>query len=146
MTWLESVENYSTSTWYPAGISWTYDDKWRLHENILEMRDPLLENPEAYSFRGVTEVIAPVPWRVTYTIQKMDPAHSDKEMTPYSDVRFAVYRIDDGVAVFDRAFVWQTLYGRASAERGRLRQGTTRSRSCQELRGGCGHRVSRQTG
>lgn len=111
MTWLESVKNYSTSTWYPAGVSWTYDDKWRLHENILEMRDPLLENPEAYSFRGVTEVIAPVPWRVTYTIQKMDPAHSDKKMTPYSDVRIAVYRIDDGVAVFDRAFGWQTLYG-----------------------------------
>lgn len=111
MTWLESVENYSTSTWYPAGVSWTYDDKWRLHENILEMRDPLFENPEAYSFRGVTEVIAPVPWRVKYTIQKMDPAHSDKEMTPYSDVRFAVYRIDEGAAVFERAFGWQTLYG-----------------------------------
>jgi len=41
----------------------------------------------------------------------MDVSRSEKEMTPYSDVRFALYRIDDGVAVFDRAFGWQTIYG-----------------------------------
>jgi len=111
LTWLESVQDYYTSTWYPAGISWIYDDKWRLHENFLTMQDPLLRNPEAYSLWGVTEVVAPVPWRITYTVQKMDEAHSDKEMTPYSDVRFALYRIKDGAAVFDRAFGWQTIYG-----------------------------------
>jgi hypothetical protein len=44
-------------------------------------------------------------------VQNMDEAHSDKEMTPYSDVRFALYRIEDGAAVFDRAFGWQTIYG-----------------------------------
>jgi len=109
-TWLKPVEDYYTSTWYPAGVSWTYDDKWRLHENILEMRDPLLENPGAYSFQGVTEVFAPVPWRITYTVRNMDSDNS-KEMTPYSDARFALYRIEDGVVVFDRAFGWQTLYG-----------------------------------
>ncbi|MDD3856593.1 MAG: hypothetical protein PHP43_00915 [Methanoculleus sp.] len=111
MTWLEPVRDYYTGTWYPAGVSWTYDDKWQLNENILEMQDSLLENPGAYSLRGVTEVVAPVPWRVTYTIRNMDVSRSDKEMTPYSDVRFALYRIEDGAAVFDRAFGWQTIYG-----------------------------------
>ncbi|MDD4255834.1 MAG: hypothetical protein PHP59_10735 [Methanofollis sp.] len=114
-TWLKPVEDYYTSTWYPAGVSWTYDDRWRLHENLLEVRDPLLEDPGAYSFRGVTEVIAPVPWRITYTIRNMDSDNS-KEMTPYSDARFALYRIEDGVAVFDRVFGWQTLYGAESGK------------------------------
>ncbi|WOX54903.1 hypothetical protein R6Y95_05370 [Methanoculleus palmolei] len=111
LTWLEPVRDYYTGTWYPAGISWTYDDKWRIHDNFLEMRDPLLQNREAYSLWGVTEVIAPVPWRVAYTVQNMDEDRSDKEMTPYSDVRFALYRIEDGAAVFDRTFGWQTVYG-----------------------------------
>lgn len=111
ITWLEPVQEYYADTWYPSGIAWTYDDKWRLHENILDMQDPLLENPEDYSLRGVTEVVAPVPWRVSYTVQKMDEEHTEKDMTPYSDVRFAVYRIEDGSAVFDRTFGWQTIYG-----------------------------------
>jgi len=111
MTWLEPVQDYYASTWYPSGLSWTYDDRWKLHENFLTMQDPLLRNPEVYSLWGVTEVVAPVPWRITYTVQNMDEAHSDKEMTPYSDVRFALYRIEDGAAVFDRAFGWQTIYG-----------------------------------
>ena len=111
MTWLELVQDYYASTWYPSGLSWTYDDKWKLHENFLTMQDPLLRNPEVYSLWGVTEVVAPVPWRITYTVQKMDEDHSDKNMTPYSDVRFALYRIEDGAAVFDRAFGWQTIYG-----------------------------------
>ncbi|QSZ66198.1 hypothetical protein RJ40_01135 [Methanofollis aquaemaris] len=111
ITWLEPVQEYYADTWYPSGIAWTYDDKWHLHENILEMQDSLLENPEDYSLRGVTEVVAPVPWRVSYTVRKMDEDHTEKEMTPYSDVRFAVYRIEDGAAVFDRTFGWQTIYG-----------------------------------
>lgn len=111
MTWLELVQDYYASTWYPTRLSWTYDDKWKLHENFLTMQDPLLRNLEAYSLWGVTEVVAPVPWRITYTVRNMDEAHSDKEMTPYSDVRFALYRIEDGAAVFDRAFGWQTVYG-----------------------------------
>lgn len=110
-TWLESVQDYYASTWYPSGLSWTYDDRWKLHENFLTMQDPLLRNPEAYALWGVTEVVAPVPWRITYTVLNMDEARSDKEMTPYSDVRFALYRIEDGAAVFDRAFGWQTVYG-----------------------------------
>lgn len=111
MTWLESVQDYYTGTWYPAGLSWTYDDKWRLHDNFLAMQDSLLQNPGTYSLQGVTEVVAPVPWRITYTVQNMDQARSEKEMTPYSDVRFALYRIEDGAAVFDRTFGWQTIYG-----------------------------------
>jgi len=113
MTWLESVQDYYTSTWYPAGISWSYNDKWRLHENVLEMQDPLLRNPEAYSLWGTTEVVAPVPWRITYTVRNTGSDGSNG-MTPYSDVRFALYRIKDGAAVFDRAFGWQTIYGAES--------------------------------
>jgi hypothetical protein len=111
ITWLEPVQEYYADTWYPSGIAWTYDDKWRLHENILEMQDTLIENPGDYSLWGVTEVVAPVPWRVTYTVLKMDEYHTEKDLTPYSDVRFAVYRIEDGAAVFDRTFGWQTVYG-----------------------------------
>lgn len=111
ITWLEPVQEYYADTWYPSGIAWTYDDKWRLHENLLRMQDTLIENPEAYSLRGVTEVVAPVPWRVTYTVRTMDEFHTEKDLTPYSDVRFAVYRIEDGAAVFDRTFGWQTVYG-----------------------------------
>ncbi|WP_067050375.1 hypothetical protein [Methanofollis ethanolicus] len=110
-TWLESVEDYYTDTWYPAGITWTCNDKWRLHDNILEMQDSLFEKPGAYSLQGVTDVIAPVPWRVTYTVPIMDSERSEKDLTPYSDVRFALYRIEDGTAVFDRTFGWQTIYG-----------------------------------
>ncbi len=111
MTWLQSVQDYYTSTWYPAGLSWTYDDRWNLHENFLAMQDPLLQNQDAYSLWGVTEVVAPVPWRITYTVRNMDVVRSEKGMTPYSDVRFALYRIEDGVAVFDRTFGWQTIHG-----------------------------------
>ncbi|WP_298670125.1 hypothetical protein [uncultured Methanofollis sp.] len=111
VTWLKPVGEYYADTWYPSGIAWDYDDRWHLHETVLDMQDTLLENPESYSLRGVAGVVAPVPWRVTYTVRKMDSAHSEKEMTPYSDVRFAVYRIEDGAAVFDRTFGWQTVYG-----------------------------------
>ncbi|GEM_PF-1062959 len=112
-TWLKPVEDYYTSTWYPAGISWSYNDKWRLHENLIDMRDPLLENPGAYSSQGFAEIIAPVPWRITYTIQNAGSGGS-KGMTPYSDARFALYRIEDDVAVLDRIFGWQTVYGAES--------------------------------
>jgi len=77
------------------------------------MRDPLLENPGAYSSQGFAEIIAPVPWRITYTIQNAGSGGS-KGMTPYSDARFALYRIEDDVAVLDRIFGWQTVYGAES--------------------------------
>ncbi|MFW5637800.1 MAG: hypothetical protein ACOCG4_00890 [Methanoculleus sp.] len=111
--WLKPVQDYYTDTWYPTGVSWSYTDRWKLHENILEMRDPLLENPGAYSLQGITEVVAPVPWRITYTVPSSGSGGS-KGMTPYSDARFALYRIEGDVAVLDRTFGWQTIYGAES--------------------------------
>ena len=80
MTWLESVANYYTSTWYPAGVSWSYNDRWRLHENILEMHDPLLENPGPTRSR-VSPRSSPRSLADHVTIQEMDSDNS-KEMTP----------------------------------------------------------------
>ena len=111
--WLKPVQDYYTDTWYPTRVSWSYTDRWKLHENILEMRDPLLENPGAYSLQGITEVVAPVPWRITYTVPSSGSGGS-KGMTPYSDARFALYRIEGDVAVLDRTFGWQTIYGAES--------------------------------
>lgn len=111
LTWLEPVEDYYADVWYHSKIAWTYDDAWYLHDNFLAMDNPVPEDQDAYTLQGIANVSAPVSWRITYTIQEMDESCSDRDMTPYSDVRFAVYRIADGNAVLDRTFGWQTLYG-----------------------------------
>ncbi|MDO8841290.1 hypothetical protein [Methanocalculus sp.] len=113
---VESIEEYYGNVWYPSGISWRFDDSWNLHEKFLSFDDTLVLNPGSYTLHGTTEVASPVPWRITYTIDGMDKDHSEKEMTPYSDLRIVIYRIIDSTAVYERVSGWQTLYSGAQRE------------------------------
>lgn len=113
---VESIEEYYGNAWYPSGISWRFDDFWKLHEKFLSLEDTHRIPLGSYALHGTTEVASPVPWRITYAIWGMDKDQSEKEMTPYSDLRIVVYRIIDGNAVYERAFGWQTLYSGAQRE------------------------------
>jgi len=117
-TWMEPAEEYYTDVWYPSGVVWTYDNAWHLYNNFLAMVNPGAENPDAYTLQGIANVSAPTAWRITYDVREMDKAHSKEDMTPYSDVRIAIYRIVDGAADLKRTLTWQTLYGAEQQKNG----------------------------
>lgn len=106
----EAAENYA-DRWFPANISWTHHAGWKLFDHALTVGDDAVH----YDPKGVAHVTSPTAWRIVYTILKAD-GEDDKDlkgMTPYSDVRFAVYRIDEatGTATLDQTFGWQSRWG-----------------------------------
>ncbi len=106
--WQTNTSAYYTNTWYPSGIGWTAEDKWRLYQKFLEIKDV---PSTLYTPWGTAEHTAPVPWRVSYLIQKMDEDHSEEEMTPYSDLRIAVYAVEDsGALTLITTGGWQGQY------------------------------------
>lgn len=106
--WLEGVDDYSTNRWVPSGVHWTHDADWKLFDHAVDACD----DPALYDPWGGTHVKSPSAWRIVYTVRDMDEIEQ-KKMTPYSDVRFAVYRVDDetGRASLDRTFGWQSRWG-----------------------------------
>jgi len=107
--WQVNRSAYYENTWYPSGTTWTTNDKWRLYQKFLDVGDV---PATLYTPWGTTEHTAPVPWRISYRIQNMDDDRSDKGMTPYSDLRIAIYAIDDsGALTLLKTTGWQGHYG-----------------------------------
>jgi hypothetical protein len=106
--WPEGVDDYSASRWVPSGVQWTHDASWKLFDHALDACD----DPALYDPWGGAHVKSPSAWRIAYRVREMDETHQ-KKMTPYSDVRFAVYRVDEetGQASLDRTFGWQSRWG-----------------------------------
>ncbi|ADN36968.1 hypothetical protein Mpet_2220 [Methanolacinia petrolearia DSM 11571] len=107
--WLEQTYDYYQTVWYPSGVSWELDDKWRLYDKLLDITgQPRL----LYTPWGFAEANTSTPWRITFRITDMDPLRSDKEMTPYSDVLLVLYEKDQDTGKLTLADKtgWQTLY------------------------------------
>ena len=102
--WRDATKTYYESTWYPSGVTWTENDKWRLYEHFLTIN----EIPGTlYTPWGTAEQIVQVPWRIAYVVSNIDKDNL-KGMTPYSDVRIAVYKInDDGTLTLTDITGWQ---------------------------------------
>ena len=107
--WQQEVTDYYTDSWYPSGIAWKMQDKWQLYQQFIEVADV---PATLYTPWGTAVHNATVPWRLVYQITEMDD-DAKKDMTPYSDVRIAVYSYNDqtGTADLIKVFGWQGLYG-----------------------------------
>ncbi|MDV0443142.1 hypothetical protein [Methanorbis rubei] len=108
--WQKDVADYYADSWYKTGISWSMNDKWQLYQQFVKVADV---PTTLYTPWGTAVHNATVPWRMVYEITGMDDDHSDKEMTPYSDVRIAVYSYNEKTdsAELIKVFGWQGLYG-----------------------------------
>ncbi|MBP2133139.1 hypothetical protein J2128_001060 [Methanomicrobium sp. W14] len=108
--WQQETLDYYENTWYPSGITWSMNDKWRLYDKFLGIN----ENPGVlYTPWGFAEANTTNPWRITFKINGMDELKSDKKMTPYSDVSFALYEVNSttgDISLF-RQFGWENHYG-----------------------------------
>lgn len=106
--WPERAEDYYSSRWVPSGVAWTHDGDWTLFDHALTVG----EDGDLYDPWGRAHLTSPAAWRISYEIIEKDE-EAQKKMTPYSDVRFAVYRIDeeDGTAELERTFGWQSRWG-----------------------------------
>ena len=107
--WLEQTSNYYQTVWYPSGVSWELEDKWRLYDKLLDITG---QPRVLYTPWGFAEANTSTPWRITFRITEMDPLRSDKEMTPYSDVLLVLYKTDQDTGklnLVDKTG-WQTLY------------------------------------
>ena len=106
--WQQNVSDYYRSVWYSTGVSWTLDDTWKVYEKIVAIEDI---PGDLYTPWGTAVHNASVPWRLTYTVSKMDE-DSVQDMTPYSDVRIAVCSLDpaSGSITPIRVSGWQGLY------------------------------------
>lgn len=107
--WQQAVADYYTDSWYPSGIAWSMQDKWQLYQQFVTFEDV---PATLYTPWGTAVHNATVPWRLVYQITEMDD-DATKDMTPYSDVRIAVYSYNDrtGTADLIKVFGWQGLYG-----------------------------------
>ncbi len=107
--WQQEVTDYYTDSWYRSGIAWKMQDKWQLYQQFVEVADV---PATLYTPWGTAVYNATVPWRLVYQITEMDD-DAQKDMTPYSDVRIAVYSYNDqtGTADLIKVFGWQGLYG-----------------------------------
>ena len=107
--WQQNVSEYYADSWYPTGISWSLHDDWQLYQQFVTFEDvpATLYTPWGTAIHHPT-----VPWRIVYEITSMD-SDSVKDMTPYSDVRIAVYSLDEaaGTAELIKISGWQALYG-----------------------------------
>ena len=106
--WQQAVVEYYTDTWYSTGISWSLNDDWQLYQQFVTFEDipSTLYTPWGSAVHNAT-----VPWRLVYEITSMD-GDSKGEMTPYSDVRIALYSYNDDTDTADliRVFGWQGHY------------------------------------
>lgn len=109
--WREEAADYYADCWFPADVSWTHHAGWKLFDHALAVGD----DGTHYDPRGVAHITSPTAWRIVYTIREADGDDNRdlKGMTPYSDVRFVVYRIDEAnsTATLDRTFGWQSRWG-----------------------------------
>ena len=107
--WQQEVADYYADSWYPCGISWSLDDDWQIYQQFVTFEDV---PATLYTPWGTAVHNATVPWRLVYQITEMDD-DSVRDMTPYSDVRIAVYACDEktGSAELLKVFGWQGLYG-----------------------------------
>lgn len=106
--WQQNVTDYYSDEWYPSGVSWSLSDEWRLHELFFEVDDI---PSSLYTPWGSAEYNATVPWRIVYKITDYD-GDSVSGMTPYSDLKIALYEIDSvsGAAKLLDVFGWQGHY------------------------------------
>jgi len=106
---LEQSFGFYETVWYPSGISWELNDKWRLYDKLLDIN----EQPRVlYTPWGFAEANTLSPWRITFRITEMDPLRSDKEMTPYSDVLLILYETNTttGELSLVEKTGWQAFY------------------------------------
>ncbi|MDR0981209.1 MAG: hypothetical protein LBL85_05515 [Methanocalculaceae archaeon] len=103
--WQQNVSAYYADSWYPTGISWSFDDDWQLYQQFVTFEDV---PPALYTPWGTVIHNATVPWRIVYEITGMD-SDSEEDMTPYSDVRIALYSYNEqtGTADLIKVFGWQ---------------------------------------
>ncbi|MDE2443888.1 MAG: hypothetical protein O0X49_05845 [Methanocorpusculum sp.] len=107
--WQQEVADYYADSWYPSGIGWSMQDKWQLYQQFVTFEDV---PATLYTPWGTAVHNATVPWRIVYQITGMDD-DAQKDMTPYSDVRIALYSYNEqtGTADLIKVFGWQGLYG-----------------------------------
>lgn len=106
--WQQNVSDYYEPVWYETGIVWEMNDKWKIYEEMISIADV---PAELYTPKGTAIHNATSPWRLSFKIRDMDEERA-ADMTPYSDVRIAIYSLDpsSGNTHLLKVCGWEGLY------------------------------------